>query len=283
MPSKLSLVAGKVRDNLMLDAALLRTPTLPPGQRVALAARKYAAIAADKRSIPYLGHQLHYDNRLTPALLPSYLQDAERLEGLIDFAQARTVLDIGANIGQFGATLAWRHPHLRIWSFEPNPEARELLERNVAQTPDWTVVPYGVGASDAEIDFFYVPGKSAQGSAVRDNATAGLLQTQARQVRVPVRRVDAAFIAELGLPEVVDLLKVDVEGAEEDVLRGLTDVRWKHMTLETSLEREGLQLEAALDILEEVGGARPDVLWAGDPVPGAIAREVVLRAPAAAA
>jgi FkbM family methyltransferase len=276
---KLSLIAGKARDNVRLDRALLRNPVLPFRGRLSLAARKYVAIAANRRDIAYLDHTLHYDNRLTPALLPAYLDDLIRLESIVDLASTQTVVDIGANVGQFAATLAWRHPQLRVWSFEPNPVARELLSRNAAQTSGWTVVPYGVGAEDGEIDFFFVPGKSAQGSAVRDNAMNGLLSTGVQQIRAPLRRIDRAFATELGLPEVIDLLKIDVEGAEADALRGVRELRWRHLMLETSPSREGLDLDGALSLLTELHGQRPEVVWAADVAPGAAGRDVVLRMP----
>jgi hypothetical protein len=78
---------------------------------------------------------------------------------------------------------------------------------------------------------------------------------------------------------VIDLLKVDVEGAEASALRGLSEVRWRHLMLETSLSREGLDLDGTLSLLEALYGRRPEVAWVAEVSAGGATRDVVLRLP----
>lgn len=276
----LRLVANKACDNLRFDLALAAARELPVAGRLRLGAAKYAAIAANRRTIRYLDHTFHYDNRLAPAMLPAYLQEIRRLDAVVNLAAARTVLDVGANVGQFGATAAWRFPDLQVWSFEPNPEAYALLQANARQVDNWHTVPFGIAATEQEVELWFVPGKSAQGSTRRENATAGLLVTNARAVRVPLQPLTTDTSARLEIPLQVDVLKVDVEGAEASALRGLAAVRWQWLALETSANRSGgLDLEAAVDLIDAIWGTRPRVAWADEVRRGAPARDVILSMP----
>jgi FkbM family methyltransferase len=254
------LLAEKLRAARDLDLILARAPELSAAERLRFAIAKYLAIGFAHSRIRYLGHTFHYDNRLTPAILPGYLAEIRDLDAAVDLAQLRTILDIGANIGQFGGTLAWRFPDLRVWSFEPNPVAGELLRANASDTPHWTVVPFGVADEDAEVDLWFVPGKSAQGSVHHDNAVHGLFDQRVQRTTVPLRALTRAVASELDLPTHVDLIKVDVEGAEAGALEGLRELTWSHLMLEISLERnEGLSLEDAIAMIARIWGLSPAV------------------------
>ena len=184
---------------MQLDRDLVRASELSVGDRARLYAARYLAMARGADMLPYLGRVLHYDNRLMPALMPSYLSEIRRLDGLVDLA-GMTILDIGANIGQFAATVSWRFPDTRIWSFEPNAEIYPLLERNAAQSERWSTAPWGIGEREETVTFWVVPGKSGQGSVIRDNATANLEAgpAQERQVQIAPLTVDRR--QSLGIP-----------------------------------------------------------------------------------
>jgi FkbM family methyltransferase len=254
------LLVEKLRAARDLDLILARAQELSPAERLRFAMAKYLAIAAARNRIRYLGHTFHYDNRFAPAILPGYLAEIRDLDAAVDLAQLRTILDIGANIGQFGGTLAWRFPDLRVWSFEPNPVAFELLNANACDTPHWTVVPFGVSDEDAEVDLWFVPGKSAQGSVHHDNAVHGLFDQRVQRTTVPLRALTRAVASELEFPTHVDLIKVDVEGAEARALEGLRELTWSHLMLETSLDRnDGLSLDNAIAMIARIWGLSPAI------------------------
>jgi FkbM family methyltransferase len=258
------LLAEKLRAARDLDLILARAPELSAAERLRFAMAKYLAIGFARNRIRYLGHTFHYDNRLTPAILPGYLAEIRDLDAAVGLAQLRTIFDIGANIGQFGGTLAWRFPDLRVWSFEPNPVARELLNANTSDTPRWTVVPFGVSDEDAEADLWFVPGKSAQGSVHHENAVHGLFDQRVQRTTIPLRAVTKAVAFELELPTHVDLIKVDVEGAEARALEGLRELTWSHLMLEISLDRnDGLSLDDAIAMIARIWSLRPTVTRLG--------------------
>ncbi len=114
------------------------------------------------------------------------------------------VIDGGANMGMF--TLATRrdHPGARITAFEPDPAVFAILRHNLERNgaADVTIVNAALGATDGDMAF--TPDGQAGGALVAGDA-GGL--------RVRVDRLSRY------LDEEVDFLKLNIEGAELDVLR----------------------------------------------------------------
>lgn len=128
------------------------------------------------------------------------------------------VVDAGAHVGAFTLLAAKRvGPAGRVLAFEPNPQQRERLERNVATN----------GFDQVEI----------RAEALSDHAGRALLHLSADHTRsgnaslnagegaagaVAVDLVRLDDLAErLAVPR-VDLIKLDVEGAEADIVVGAT-------------------------------------------------------------
>ncbi len=114
-----------------------------------------------------------------------------------------------------------------------------LLSANAEGDPAWHVLPFGCAAGDDDAEFWFVAGKSSQGSVFRGNATLGLLGGEAERATVKLRRLSSAFRTEHGIPAAFDLVKVDVEGAERSALQGLDDIEWRYLMVEVSHQREG--------------------------------------------
>lgn len=141
----------------------------------------------------------------------SLLADAARVRG-----PGSVFLDIGANVGQHSLFMAGQGVH--VHAFEPWEVARSRLERALAENAikNVSVHPFGLGDEDANL-LFHAPASANLGSGsfvagVNLNASTGVL---------PVRQGDKA-LGELGV-ERVDVIKIDTEGFEIRVLRGLAD------------------------------------------------------------
>ena len=68
----------------------------------------------------------------------------------MDFIESRkigTVIDVGANIGQFGESLRADGYRGRIVSFEPTQSAFEILARRAAADGNWQAHHCGLGAA----------------------------------------------------------------------------------------------------------------------------------------
>ena len=123
--------------------------------------------------------------------------------------------DIGANIGHHSLFMAPRVD--RVFAFEPFETVRakihEKIERNSLNNV--TVFPVGLGDTDADLDFFEPAGANpGEGTFI---ASPKVLARNVRKLSV---RSGDDFCEKQGLPP-IDLLKMDVEGFEMRVLRGL--------------------------------------------------------------
>src|ERR671933_427952 len=58
----------------------------------------------------------------------------------------RTVLDVGANVGQFAVASAKLLPDAQVHSFEPVPKSVERLRKNVSGLKNVIVYPFALGA-----------------------------------------------------------------------------------------------------------------------------------------
>jgi FkbM family methyltransferase len=125
-----------------------------------------------------------------------------------------TVLDVGANVGAYTLMFAtWVGDSGRVLAFEPAPDACDGLRRHVALNhfdDRVTIVEAAVSSSVGTAAFAVHPsgGSSALGLA----GTRGLAQ-----ITVATETIDHVCKTYGLLPAVI---KIDVEGAELDVLKG---------------------------------------------------------------
>lgn len=126
------------------------------------------------------------------------------------------VWDVGANVGLYTSQFLGRGAG-QVVCFEPAPGAVRELETKFASEPRVRV--FAVALSDATGTAPFL----AQGAAPTNRLGAGSAASAAEgMVEVPVRRGED-MLAEHQLPT-PNVIKVDVEGYEWEVLRGLAKV-----------------------------------------------------------
>lgn len=166
------------------------------------------------------------------------------------------IVDVGAHIGMFAVHAARLVPQGRVEALEPDPENLALLCRNAA----------GNGLDNVSVHPVAVEG--TLGTAVLYQAheswahstCAAVAPADAEAVVVAATTL-AAFLAEEGI-EAVDFLKMNIEGAEYDVLLGAPDealraVRLFHVECHPVPGHDGREL---VERLADCGFA-PAVQW----------------------
>jgi FkbM family methyltransferase len=134
----------------------------------------------------------------------------------------RTVIDCGANTGQFVDNLVKAGWSGEVFSFEPLGSEYAALAEKAANVPGWRTFPCALGSSNGEAEIG-VAGNSYSSSLLPFTKSFTELRPDASPVRselIQVRRLDDV-IREEGLAiEGPILLKLDVQGFELNVLRG---------------------------------------------------------------
>jgi FkbM family methyltransferase len=176
--------------------------------------------------IRYLGRDLHFDNPATPLVLQNYPYEITRKVLANMEAAPRTMLDVGANLGQFSLTMYRAlDGAITIDAFEPNPSVYRLLEQNVRGIADINLYRYGIGEEDGEAQIHYEPLRSGIGSIIKENAGA---PTASETIQI------SGHPASLTGRKEYDLVKVDVEGYEVPAIAGLAEIRPRYLFLEVS-------------------------------------------------
>ncbi len=132
-----------------------------------------------------------------------------------------TVLDVGANVGQYATRLRQMGYRGRIVSFEPQRAAFTTLSANATRDPAWTAVNVGLGsqAETREINVYEDPCLSSMLTLQQDRYIYGgsrLLRSEP----IEIQTLDGTF--DRHVTDAADrvYLKIDTQGFEKEVLRG---------------------------------------------------------------
>ncbi len=169
-----------------------------------------------------------------------------------------TVLDVGANTGQFAKMVHKTLPHATIFSFEPIEECYQKLIKNMADVPRFHAFNFGLGDSDDEMEMHvndFTPSSSLLPMAdLHIRAYPYTAKTHGEKVRI--RQLD--IVAQELLLDGNVLVKIDVQGYEDKVIRGGQSVisQAKVLIVETTFQRlyDGQPLwKDIFDLLSNMG------------------------------
>lgn len=165
---------------------------------------------------------------------PNVYDPPAPVAAVLDQAPAPKVLDLGGNVGLFGVYVLGRWPHAKVESFEPDPVNHQMLARTIERNglgERWRAHERAIANRDGRLSFVSGLFAESQLSEVADPAAKGAgaaALTEGREITV-----EAADLFERDLE--VELLKIDVEGAEWPIL---TDPRLPALAAATVLVLE---------------------------------------------
>lgn len=180
--------------------------------------------------------------------------------------QFSTVVDGGANTGQFARACAEVWPEAHIYSYEPLPLVSRALRQNLHDLADRVQIEEVALGAKEEVVIFHKTSYSLQ-SSVLTPVGIDYEEIQVRQARLDDLLRDARLVSPV-------LLKLDLQGYELEALKGSTDLlhHVNAVLLEVGFEAS-YEGEPSFDVLcrflEEHGFAfsRPfDVLWQHDQI-----------------
>jgi FkbM family methyltransferase len=167
-------------------------------------------------------------------------------------AKGGILVDVGANIGYFSCLWAATRAENLAYAFEPSPMVFRMLDANIVEAGLSSKVKafeLALGEGKSTLDFH--PGPSEQ------TGWGGIANARsASTIRVEAEKLDAVMPMDM----VIDVLKIDTEGADAWVLGGaeglLRSHRIRHVFFEQNLARMdnlGIPHDAPFRTLESCG------------------------------
>lgn len=156
-----------------------------------------------------------------PSLWPAIRQGcipAIEAEHLFAGRRFDTILDVGANVGQFAAVARAHNPEAMIYSFEPIRACYERLRR-VAEACDLEAFNLGLGSSEGKAEI-HVCGYSGASSLYPFTARGHALYPDLDMIGTETIQLTTLDQWAPGHLFGVTLLKIDVQGYELEVLKG---------------------------------------------------------------
>ena len=141
------------------------------------------------------------------------------------FGEGLTILDLGANVGSFSLWANMRWPASTIHAYEPHPGTFDILARNVARFPNIHANNVAVYPSDGS--------KLTLFARYVGDGEAGVAEAMKRTFAAikPEQTFPVTGLHPAKLPP-ADIVKLDVEGAEGEILRHMDLSRTELVVLE---------------------------------------------------
>jgi FkbM family methyltransferase len=164
--------------------------------------------------------------------------ELDRRIKLIDDYNINVIIDIGANIGQYGGEMRSLGFKGEIFSFEPMTEAFKKLEKNAKNDSLWKVFNCSIGEKDGQTTINVA--KNSVSSSLLENLPQ-LTESAPRakfieKETIEIKKLDTIFES-LNIKNKNLYLKIDTQGYEDMVLQGA----------ENSLQFiKGIQIEMSL-------------------------------------
>lgn len=132
------------------------------------------------------------------------------------------IVDIGANIGDTAIYFKWLYPNCSIYAFEPHPEAFKLLVKNVQLNKLKSIFAFNtaLGNSVGKINLYSSDNTYSRTSSI--NSSAKINDSKVEKIQSSITKIDSFEV--LRNIKNIDLLKIDIEGAESELFETLDNI-----------------------------------------------------------
>lgn len=170
---------------------------------------KFIGKCEAKLNLTYNGKPFvfYVNNRMDLAVLSEIFVNQEYEFNYV--GDPKVILDLGANIGDTAIFYALKFPNAKIFAVEPNPHVHDKLEKNTRQFPNIIVCKCAVSDTTGKINLNF--GDSHLGSSINSR------EQNKNSVEVDVYSLKD--FSQKNNIEKIDILKFDIEGAEEYLLK----------------------------------------------------------------
>lgn len=158
-----------------------------------------------------------------------YLDRIYDIQGF-DLKDCNTVLDLGANVGVFALYVASISPHATFFNFEPCSESYDMLKQNIRNNMVKARLFKKAVTSCAGVGYMSLNGISTAYAVQHECTTEGNFEQ--------VECITLEDVFELSRVDAFDFVKIDIEGAEKQLLDNSRDellrrlsavvVEWHH-------------------------------------------------------
>lgn len=133
----------------------------------------------------------------------------------------KSIIDIGANRGQFLFAINKAYPDAQIYSFEPLPSMFEILKERTKEIENISINNLAISKTEGEISFYKGEYSHISSALKIDNANHNPKYSNAEITELKVPSIPlSTFFKNKNLEKPV-LLKIDAQGLEKEILDSL--------------------------------------------------------------
>jgi FkbM family methyltransferase len=136
----------------------------------------------------------------------------DRVYDNLDLDNCKTVLDIGANVGLWTKYILSRNAR-KVYCFEPNKKALSHLKYGLRNDNNATIIEKAVYKEDATLKFYINE---------ENSLTSSVLPESGHSPSYDVDAISLENAINLTGEDKIDLVKIDIEGAEFDIIENLS-------------------------------------------------------------
>ena len=137
------------------------------------------------------------------------------------------IVDVGAHIGKYTIIASKRvGPNGKVVAIEADPDNFDLLNRNIRLNKLSNVVTlnYAVYSKKERIKLYLPTGKGESSYTKYNTIISNRAQYEDRFLEINADTLDSLLLSNMIRQEKVNWIKIDVEGAEYEVLKGAKDI-----------------------------------------------------------